>query len=334
MLQSSPDTGCQECSTYASYTTVVFGKSVFTTTSKAKRYRLYCCWIPMVCFNLIILTTEFMTLYLVNLIQVWICTRRQMTRRVIWSSISFLGLISFNPSTVSLRMFEASCSFHWSQSRRTNTEYKVEFLKVALNSLFMHSLPWGMFFLNFSTDQCWGLCRYQVRFALLEAAHYGTPQTRVRFFLLASKLGYTLPPFPTPLYTSSSRDGLQINLPHDLKLTPMGDSKGKVPFSFITIEEAISDLPYFDWWVLYLFKYYFNVLYMINRKNPFTNEQVLRQDIPLLEVDCEEKTCGFTEPAYRHTPRSRYQQLARRDEINIKSLQHFTRPLPKKTVAR
>ncbi|KAL0570623.1 hypothetical protein V5O48_011340 [Marasmius crinis-equi] len=41
---------------------------------------------------------------------------------------------------------------------------------------------------------------YQVRFTLLQAGQYGTPQDRIRFFLVAAKLGKPLPELPQPAH--------------------------------------------------------------------------------------------------------------------------------------
>jgi len=52
-------------------------------------------------------------------------------------------------------------------------------------------------------------CSYQVRFCLLQAAHYGTPQTRVRFYLFGAQRGYPLfaAPKPTLDFSSDARAG-------------------------------------------------------------------------------------------------------------------------------
>lgn len=42
---------------------------------------------------------------------------------------------------------------------------------------------------------------YQCSFAILQAGHYGVPQTRRRCILMAAAPGYKLPMFPEPLHT-------------------------------------------------------------------------------------------------------------------------------------
>ena len=89
--------------------------------------------------------------------------------------------------------------------------------------------------------------RYQVRYGLLQAAHYGLPQTRIRFFLVAAKYDLILPELPKPLYAFPLKDALQIKLPYGLILSPVDTASGKALFDHVTIEDAISDLPRFDW---------------------------------------------------------------------------------------
>lgn len=93
------------------------------------------------------------------------------------------------------------------------------------------------------------LVRYQIRFGLLQAAHYGAPQTRVRFFMVAARLGYVLPDLPVPVYSFPLNDSLDIKLPHGLVLRPI-DTARETLFNYISIHDAISDLPRFDWYVI------------------------------------------------------------------------------------
>ncbi|KAF4604708.1 hypothetical protein EYR40_003486 [Pleurotus pulmonarius] len=58
---------------------------------------------------------------------------------------------------------------------------------------------------------------YQYRFALLQAAHYGTPQQRVRFFLVASRFGNPLPDIPQPSHYFPPNE----TLPEALKCTSL-----------------------------------------------------------------------------------------------------------------
>ena len=91
-------------------------------------------------------------------------------------------------------------------------------------------------------------CSYQVRFCLLQAAHYGTPQTRVRFFLFGAKRGYPLLAAPQPTHDFPQTHKLEVRFPNgDIARTVRAEA-GTAPFKFVTIDDAISDLPRFDWY--------------------------------------------------------------------------------------
>jgi len=90
---------------------------------------------------------------------------------------------------------------------------------------------------------------YQVRFGLLQAAHYGTPQRRVRFFLVAAKEGQILPELPQPTHDFPDSQTLDIKVGRGKdKISPIRTAHGTAPHRFVTIEDAISDLPRFDWY--------------------------------------------------------------------------------------
>ena len=63
---------------------------------------------------------------------------------------------------------------------------------------------------------------YQVRFALLQAAHDGTPQRRIRFFLVAAKQDQVLPELPQPTHDFHDAEMLttKSDSPQD-PVTPM-----------------------------------------------------------------------------------------------------------------
>jgi DNA (cytosine-5)-methyltransferase 1 len=91
------------------------------------------------------------------------------------------------------------------------------------------------------------LCSYQVRFCLLQAAHYGTPQTRVRFFLFGAKRGYPLLAAPQPTHDFSKTHKLEVRFPNGDIARAVRAEVGTAPFKFVSIDDAISDLPRFDW---------------------------------------------------------------------------------------
>src|SRR5579863_7309169 len=88
---------------------------------------------------------------------------------------------------------------------------------------------------------------YQVRFCLLQAAHYGTPQTRVRFFLFGARQGYPLLAAPKPTHDFPPTHRLAIRFPNGDVARAVRAEAGIAPFKFVSIDDAISDLPRFDW---------------------------------------------------------------------------------------
>ena len=93
-----------------------------------------------------------------------------------------------------------------------------------------------------------------MRFSLLQAGQYGTPQRRVRFFLLASLKSYPLPFFPNPTHAVLHPDKLLIKLSNGNALEPtFVTGHGSAPFKAVTIRDAIDDLLAFDWCVNCIF---------------------------------------------------------------------------------
>ncbi|KAG6907943.1 hypothetical protein DXG01_006801 [Tephrocybe rancida] len=157
--------------------------------------------------------------------------------------------------------------------------------------------------------------QYQVRFGLLQAGHYGTPQRRHRFFLVAAVHGHPLPEFPQPSHDFPDNHGLKIKLESSGKtICPIRWANGTAPHPFVSIDDAISDLPHFDW------------------KPPKSNLQK-RQNVPLMECNTSEAHCGYSEPVwYEHKVGTSYQAAARSKPT--KNLQHFTRTFKPEKVKR
>lgn len=93
---------------------------------------------------------------------------------------------------------------------------------------------------------------YQVRYGLLQAGHYGTPQRRIRFFLIAAEEGQVLPELPQPTHEFPAVNPLQIKHPEQDNrmahtIRPIRTAKGTAAHPSVTIEDAIGDLPRFDW---------------------------------------------------------------------------------------
>ena len=95
-------------------------------------------------------------------------------------------------------------------------------------------------------------CSYQVRYGLLQAGHYGVPQRRSRFFLIAAEEGQVLPELPQPTHEFPVVNALHIKHPKQDNRTshtirPIRTTSGTAAHPFVTIEAAIGDLPRFDW---------------------------------------------------------------------------------------
>ncbi|KZT70140.1 S-adenosyl-L-methionine-dependent methyltransferase [Daedalea quercina L-15889] len=163
--------------------------------------------------------------------------------------------------------------------------------------------------------------RYQVCFGLLQAGHYGTPQSRVRFFLIAAQDTCVLPPLPQPTHDFPVVDALELRLANGSKAQPIQTRRGLAPHPFVSVDDAIGDLRRFHWYVHFL-----------QKKDPHKDAQ----DGPVPELTCDKRKvhCGFSEPAlsYECTPRSAFQAKCRKE--HSRDLQHFTKVPPAATVKR
>jgi DNA (cytosine-5)-methyltransferase 1 len=93
-----------------------------------------------------------------------------------------------------------------------------------------------------------------VRFGLLNAIHFGAPQRRIRFFLLAAKRGIRLPRLPTPTHFHP-----EFKTPPKISFedargekkwychSGIVESKNSAQAVALKVRDAISDLPQFDW---------------------------------------------------------------------------------------
>lgn len=85
--------------------------------------------------------------------------------------------------------------------------------------------------------------------ALLDSRAYGSPQRRVRCFVLAARSGVPLPRFPEPTHASPKPAGMRVVIGDDGKKEvtvyscPQGVTPGTGPYAPVTAQEAISDLP-------------------------------------------------------------------------------------------
>ncbi|KAH9901025.1 S-adenosyl-L-methionine-dependent methyltransferase [Cubamyces lactineus] len=170
---------------------------------------------------------------------------------------------------------------------------------------------------------------YQVRFSLLQAAHYGAPQSRARFFLIAALQGHQLPQLPQPTHDFPLKDALEIKFPNQTAIQPILTLNGTAPCKYVSVTEAIGDLPEFDW------------------QDP---QRILQPQASSVSPDSPRPAfkgdtagprakpfCGFKGPSevvgYKHVkPCTSFQAKCRSKPSN--DLQHYTRTFPVATVER
>jgi len=88
---------------------------------------------------------------------------------------------------------------------------------------------------------------YQVRYGVLQAAHYGAPQRRERFFMVVAKQGKKLPAMPMPTHDFEHRNLVIKQNPVPFSAVPK--TSGRAMYKTVSIDDAIGDLLRFDWCV-------------------------------------------------------------------------------------
>jgi len=157
---------------------------------------------------------------------------------------------------------------------------------------------------------CVELARYQVRFGLLNAIHFGAPQRRIRFFMIAAKRGLQLPNFPSPTHFNDDFKApmkITFEVPTSQKkwycLSAAAEAKPCAQAASLTVDDAISDLPCFDW-----------------RLRPEWEEPrkvATRRDLPAW--------IGFEVQEHSTEPQNEFQALSRRNWDGAQHLlQHYT----------
>ncbi|KAF5294330.1 hypothetical protein FQR65_LT10783 [Abscondita terminalis] len=93
------------------------------------------------------------------------------------------------------------------------------------------------------TLRCLLAIGYQVTFGVLQAGHYGIPQTRRRLIIMAAAPGFVLPNYPDPQHVFSKK-GCQLSVPVDnFKFHTGVRWFSSTPYRTITVRDAMSDLP-------------------------------------------------------------------------------------------
>ncbi|XP_066253971.1 DNA (cytosine-5)-methyltransferase PliMCI-like [Euwallacea similis] len=93
------------------------------------------------------------------------------------------------------------------------------------------------------TISCLVKMGYQVTWGVLQAGHYGVPQTRRRLILMAAAPGYVLPRYPEPEHVFNKR-GTQLSfVVDDYKYSNGCQWIDSAPYRTICVRDAMADLP-------------------------------------------------------------------------------------------
>ncbi|KAJ1926787.1 hypothetical protein IWQ60_003489 [Tieghemiomyces parasiticus] len=88
---------------------------------------------------------------------------------------------------------------------------------------------------------------YQVRFSVQQAGLHGLPQSRRRFFVWGAQRGEFLPRFPQPITCFKGSVQCKIKLPRNPDYETNRRTRKSAPHHAITVQDAISDLPAFEY---------------------------------------------------------------------------------------
>ncbi|KAJ7766897.1 S-adenosyl-L-methionine-dependent methyltransferase [Mycena metata] len=159
---------------------------------------------------------------------------------------------------------------------------------------------------------------FQVRFKVLQAGQYGAPQHRERVIFFGAKRGCKLPEFPVPTHAflrPAYRHKLFIK---DDFIPPARRGRGPdddhifAPHASVSIEDAIGDLPGFDWVNPH------NVMDKTPEDATELNQRVAKG---IRQFPSDKAPVGFCDPvAYLTPPQTRYQRAMRRG--NPKKVEH------------
>ncbi|KAG2029571.1 S-adenosyl-L-methionine-dependent methyltransferase, partial [Suillus americanus] len=205
------------------------------------------------------------------------------------------------------------------------------FLLENSDTILEHALKEGTIALGIVKFICAALLalNYQMRFNVLHAENYGAPQTCKRFVLMAARQGLSLPEFPIPTHFFPHKIIRSIKLPTGEYLGPVsrlkyGDTSLDLsaPLHYVTIHEAIGDLPPFDWY---------------ERVDPTetttsrAKERMRKNELGIPSFSALHSAAtsgdpyvGYSKPrSYPSGPLSRYQKLMRQGSEKLKY--HYTK---------
>jgi len=91
---------------------------------------------------------------------------------------------------------------------------------------------------------------YQCRMVQLDARSFGSPQNRIRLFLICARQGVALPSVPQPTHVNPNIErNIFVGASNSSRTFYVGDKGacGSAPFPAINVRDAISDLPRFEY---------------------------------------------------------------------------------------
>jgi len=91
---------------------------------------------------------------------------------------------------------------------------------------------------------------YQCRMVQLDARSFGSPQNRIRLFLICARQGIPLPSVPQPTHVNPHIErNIFVGASNSSRTFYVGDKGacGSAPFPSINVRDAISDLPQFEY---------------------------------------------------------------------------------------
>ncbi|KAF7334051.1 Multifunctional fusion protein [Mycena venus] len=157
--------------------------------------------------------------------------------------------------------------------------------------------------------RCLTVLGYQVCFKVLQAGQYGDPQDRERLIFLAARHGRKLPEFPilTHAFPKAARQW-KIPIRKSDRIRPpkrtLGEEHLFAPHPAVTVNDAISDLPAFEW---------INPHRRIMQTQKNVTERKQRALDGISQFNVSRIPVGFVDPVpYRTKPQTRYQSMMRR----------------------
>jgi DNA (cytosine-5)-methyltransferase 1 len=150
---------------------------------------------------------------------------------------------------------------------------------------------------------------YQVRMVQLDARSFGSPQNRIRLFLICARKGVPLPSIPEPSHANPELKVVNFSgISSSMRPFHVG-TRGEIrsgPFPALTVRDAISDLPPFE----YLYE----------------GHQSKKSAIPRFDpVRAAGTRVGFFDPEpYRTPARNDFQARQRRGALKVEN--HYTPP--------